>query len=598
METFKSLKARIIGLIVGVSVLTTTCIGTFFSWSFYQENERQEEIYRSELERNVEEELQRETEVAVSVINEFYQKQQKGELTEEQAKKGAADAVRDLRYDDNKGYFWIDTTEGINVVLLGRDTEGKSRIDLQDPEGRFFIREMLENGKKDGGGFTDLMFPKPNETTPLPKRNYTVTFAPYNWVLGTGVWIDEIDAKVAAYKEASRDALIAGILKSIMVMAILQVLLIIVAVRFGRALAEPIVFLTKRLDTMGSGDFRPYGNPAEAAKFLAREDEIGTMSKAMRALQENMRGIVKHINETSEYLAASSEELTSSAEQSANVSESVADSIVKVAGSCGEQSQAVNMASGISDELSAHMANFAKTIDTSVEKIRSTSDTAIKGGAVVEDAVAQMQEIRDAVDKTAHAVEGLGAQSEKIGSIVDTIAEIADQTNLLALNAAIEAARAGEQGRGFSVVAEEVRKLAEQSQEAASEIARLIGNIQQESNNAVAVMNSGLEKVSQGSKVVDEAGSTFRNIAKMVDDVATDSDQMHALVDNLRDGASKISVAVKHIDTMSKNVAGEAENVSAATEEETATMHEIATSSRKLAEMAGDLQAAVAKVQI
>ena len=107
-----------------------------------------------------------ETETAVSVIKEYYKKQQRGELTEEQAKKMAADEVRELRYDKGVGYFWIDTYDGVNVVLLGRNTEGKSRINLQDPTGKYFVKEMLENGKKQGGGFTDLMFAKPNETEP------------------------------------------------------------------------------------------------------------------------------------------------------------------------------------------------------------------------------------------------------------------------------------------------------------------------------------------------------------------------------------------------------------------------------------------------
>ena len=194
---FNSMKTRLIGVIVGVSVVTMLCIGGFFIYNSVKDNETQLANYRSDLERNVEARLRNETEIAVSAIEEIYKKQQAGQLTEEQAKKQAADVVRDLRYDEGKGYFWVDTEDGINVVLLGRDTEGKSRIGLTDPSGKQFIKEMIENGLKPGGGFTDLMFAKPNETTPLPKRNYTTTFKPYRWVLGTGVWIDEIDGKVA-----------------------------------------------------------------------------------------------------------------------------------------------------------------------------------------------------------------------------------------------------------------------------------------------------------------------------------------------------------------------------------------------------------------
>ena len=100
-----------------------------------------------------------------------------------------------------RGIFFVDTTEGINVVLLGRDTEGKSRINLVDPNEVFFIKNMIENGLKEGGGYTDLMFAKPGEKTPLPKRNYSLAFKPYNWIIGTGTWIDYIDNKVAEQKK-------------------------------------------------------------------------------------------------------------------------------------------------------------------------------------------------------------------------------------------------------------------------------------------------------------------------------------------------------------------------------------------------------------
>ena len=139
----QSMKARLILVIVGVSVLTTFCVGSFFIYNRVQESKSQVESYRQLLEQSVESELKNETQQAVSAINEVYKKQQAGQLTEEQAKKEAADRVRDLRYDDGKGYFWIDTYEGVNVVLLGRDTEGKSRIDATDPSGRHFIQDVF-----------------------------------------------------------------------------------------------------------------------------------------------------------------------------------------------------------------------------------------------------------------------------------------------------------------------------------------------------------------------------------------------------------------------------------------------------------------------
>ena len=129
-------------------------------------------------------------ETVVSMIRKIYNQQQEGLMSDLEAKKRATDLVRSLRYD-NGNYFWIDTTEGINVVLLGRDQEGKSRIDARDNKGELFVREFIKAGSREGGGFIDYWFAKPNQTEELAKRGYTLLFKPYNWVVGTGYWTED-----------------------------------------------------------------------------------------------------------------------------------------------------------------------------------------------------------------------------------------------------------------------------------------------------------------------------------------------------------------------------------------------------------------------
>lgn len=600
MLKISSMKTRLMLAICGVSIVSTLCIGAYFIVNTVRDNHAQLATYRADLEDSVGSQLKGETEVAYGIIEEYYKKQQAGELTEDQAKKEAADRVRDLRYDDGKGYFWIDTVDGNNVVLLGRkDVEGTNRYNAKDPNGFPYIQEINKAAQQEGGGFTRWEFPKPGETESLPKYGYSIEFQPYHWVIGTGVWIDEIDA-IVAQKEAKLAAnLRTSILESLGVIVLLQILMALFSRYIGANIARPIVRTTERLGVMGTGDFRLEGEAAaEMQELASRPDELGTMAQAMQEMNEKVRALMRNVAQTAEYLAASSEELTSSAEQAADVSQSIAESIVKVAGACSEQFDDVQTANEHTKKLTQHMQDFEGHLEETGQQVQKTSNVATEGRQGVATAVTGMQSIETNVSHIAELIEGLGENSKQIGEIVDTIAGIAEQTNLLALNAAIEAARAGEHGRGFAVVADEVRKLAEQSQEAASEISERIGRIQSSTQEAVDAMHQGLSEVMDGTKTVQGAGTSFDGIASMVGKAAAASQAMQSSVERLTQSIGRIDAAVEEINTKSRSVADEAQTVSAATEEETASMHEIADASRKLAEQAQNLQNSIAVFKI
>jgi methyl-accepting chemotaxis protein len=226
------------------------------------------------------------------------------------------------------------------------------------------------------------------------------------------------------------------------------------------------------------------------------------------------------------------------------------------------------------------------------------ANAALEGGEAIDQVVGKMADIEKTVNHSAVVVAELGVRSREIGQIVATISGIAGQTNLLALNAAIEAARAGEQGRGFAVVAEEVRKLAEQSQEAAKQIADLVGTIQSDTDKAVAAMNDGTREVKNGSEVVNTAGETFRNIVELVQQVSAQIKESTAAIEKLADGSLQIVEGVSHVDQISRNTSLEAQTVSSATEEQCATLEEVATSSATLAGLAEQLQEAVHQFKI
>ena len=586
---------KFIILMVGTSLVTVICITALWLQTLRMEARTQLENYRTQLLQDVDTSLKNETQIVVSLLEKVYQQQQAGLLSEPEAKKLAADLVRDLRYDDGKGYFWIDTADGVNVVLLGRDVEGKSRIDLVDPNGVHFIQEMLKNGQQTGGGYTDLSFAKPGETTPLPKRNYTTTFAPYQWVLGTGVWIDQIDTLIAAQKEAIDADFYSSLRMTVLISVLIEALCIALAIFFSNKLATPIAHVTNRLATLAQGDFRH--NAALEAK-ISSTDEIGRMSQALDTLQHNVRQMMKQAIEAAEKITTAVAQLNESADQSATVSSQVASSMSKVADSCNEQFAEMDRTKAQIGTLEQHMSAFAGNLSQTVDAVDGTNRAAAQGATRVNEAVLQMQRIAESVSRSAEVITVLGEESDKIGTIVDAIAAIAEQTNLLALNAAIEAARAGENGRGFAVVAEEVRKLAEQSSTSADEITALITSIQEKAQNAVEVMQEGASQAQGGTEAVDAAGRTFKEIASMVEHVASESSAMGSRVHELEQSTHSIRDSAESMNKMSRSVAAESQTVSAATQEQTAAVQQIAGASRSLNEMSQAMHAAISKFKV
>ncbi len=396
--------------------------------------------------------------------------------------------------------------------------------------------------------------------------------------------ISDAMAKAADAGDNSKMASIAaGILSALLGIGI--------GVYAARSIARPVNQLAAVAQKVAGGDL------TQQVKVVSR-DEIGQLADAFNAMVAALTGLIRHINANAEHLAASSEELTASADQSALAANQIATSIISVASGASEQLGAATETSAVVEQISAGIQQIAGNVGQVAEQSAKATERAKAGGHAVDKAVSQMNHIEQAVNATAAVVAKLGERSTEIGQIVDTIANIAGQTNLLALNAAIEAARAGEQGRGFAVVADEVRKLAEQSQEAARRIADLIGEIQGETDRAVAAMNDGTREVKTGAAVVNGAGESFREITGLVAEVSGQVGDISASIQQIASGSRNIVDAVKRIDSLSRKTSEESESVSAATEEQLASMEEIAGASQALAKLAQDLQEAVARFRV
>lgn len=359
-----------------------------------------------------------------------------------------------------------------------------------------------------------------------------------------------------------------------------------------RIITIPLNLMVLTCKELADGDFR------DKPRKVVRKDEIGQVADALTDMRGAIRNLMRHINDSAQQLAASSEELTASAEQSAQAANQVAGSITDVANGAQEQLGVANNTSTVVEKMSISIQQVAINASAVAGQTAQAADKAKEGNRSVDKAVNQMIFIEQTVTTSAQIVRKLGERSKEIGQIVDTISSIAGQTNLLALNAAIEAARAGEQGRGFAVVADEVRKLAEQSHDAAKKIAVLIGEIQGDTDIAVVAMNDGTREVKVGAEVVNISGKAFQEIADMVSKVSGETKEMSLAIDLMASGSYQIVESVKQIDELSKKASGEAQMISAATEEQSAAMQEISSASQALARLATNLRESVDKFQI
>lgn len=326
-----------------------------------------------------------------------------------------------------------------------------------------------------------------------------------------------------------------------------------------------------------------------------RSDEFGHIAASFNHMFDEFRDMTKEFQASADIVDQSAIQLTETAEQSAEATQSIAQSITEVAGSTQEQMDYVTKTKEEVDAFSEGVDKSLATMNTIRRHVEVTTQMTQEGGKLVQATVEQMHSIADTVEHSSAVIEKLGERSKEIGAIIDTISGIAEQTNLLALNAAIEAARAGEHGRGFSVVAEEVRKLAEESQGAATKISDLIAAIQKETGAAVSAMETGRAEAEKGRANVQSTGEGFKAIMERIEGIHSDTQLIMGTIQDIDESGKKIVGYTDNIHGSSQKISSSTETVSAAAEEQSAGMEEIAASSRQLAEQAQKLKDALSK---
>lgn len=480
--------------------------------------------------------IKQQVSVVISLLSEVYDEYKAGAYTLDEAKKIAADEVRQMRYGD-AGYFWIDQSDGTNVVLLGSDTEGTNRMETQDAEGYQMVKEIIRVAVEDGGGYTDYVFPKEGETEPSPKRSYSEYFEPFDWVVGTGNYTDYIDTAIAAQDEKFSAYAVKKAATMIVACVAMLIIVAILIAMISRDITKSLKKIKDQFDIIAGGNFaRKMQKP-----MLKRKDDFGQLANELEKMRESVRSLLAQVKIEAANIDTVVESIDSHVFNLNGEIEDVSATTEQLAASTQETAASAEQINGMTqqiEEAAREIAIRAQDGATEAEEIHQratqTKDETVANRMKVKQ---MLSEIRQGLEKALEDAKVV----EQIGVLADSILAITGQTNLLALNASIEAARAGEAGKGFAVVAEEIRVLAEQSKDAVANIQAVTENVNHAVRNLTSDSNRLLDFVD--TDIVE----SFNNFEKMADDYNLDAAKINDLVSDFSATSEELVASITNI---------------------------------------------------
>lgn len=566
----KNIKIRLKLALIGIFVDILIIFSILFSvGSMNQVKDQAMASQEEAIRKDYDDSIKKQVENVISLIDGYRADIEAGIYTEEEGKKLAADKVRQLSYGED-GYFWIDQSDGVNVVLLGGDKEGTNRLDTVDINGFAMVDDFIKNAVKNGSYYSDYWYPKSGETEPSPKRAYTQYYEPFDWVVGTGNYTDHIDNSIKEAEKSEAD-FVAGKICLFVIICILAVLLMTsVLFWITEGIVRPLNEIEKKLKKMSEGDFT---HPMEKG-YLSRKDDLGILANAAENMRDEVGGLVKEVQEKSQVITEYMEDVRKDMAALDTEIVDVSSTTEQLSASMEETASMSSEIAENSRQIEQAARNIAERAEESAEKVEGIHKKAQQAKEEAGRSQETVSQRENAIRKNLEdALKDAKVVSE-ISMLAESIIDITSQTNLLSLNASIEAARAGEAGKGFAVVADEIRNLAEASQEnveniknVTEQVEHAVGQLAEEARNLLDFIEN---QVSESFKMFGEIADNYNEDAGEIDLLVTDfsaiSQELLASIDTISTGIDGINIATSEGAEGTVNIAGRVGDVAATSE--------------------------------
>lgn len=492
---------------------------------------------RQNMEQQKVAELRNLTLSVASLFDSLNQQVQVGELSLEEAQQRALKRVADLRFglDD---YFWLMDLQGnylmhpFKASLVGQNAAG-----TQDIQGTYFLGNMTQDLTQKGESVSRYYWTRPGNSQHVPKMAYILAYKKWGWSIATGVYIDDIEA---VYWQQAQ--------KIILISAALMIVMAVVVWLLARSIIQPLRETVQAMQSISQGE-----GDLTARLDVNGKDEISELTQAFNTFVNRIHLVIIKAGQASEAVSAAAEELSSITKESSRTIE--------------HQAKETDQVASAIHEMSATVHQVAQSAGEAAQAANRADQQAIEGKNQAQTAISAIHSLTGHIRSSSDVIQQLRSDSENIGSVLDVIRAVAEQTNLLALNAAIEAARAGEHGRGFAVVADEVRGLAQRTQESTDEIQQMVETLQGAAQQVVDVMASSLAFTEETELKATAAGQAMESIMTAVEAIREMNDMIASAAEQQSIVAEEINQSVVNIVDISNGSASATEQVNQASHE-------------------------------